>query len=146
MYQVFNIWDYATEKEILKMNQKPPFLLNSDKIVSFDCDDTLVMWPNNPYQYRKDAVRLELGPKKDIVYLYPHLKHIRKLKGHKRSGYKVIIWSMGGYEWALEVATKLELLDHVDLIMSKPIYLYDDMPLNDAFMYRRYYQPRTIKE
>lgn len=123
----------------------------NDKVVTFDVDDTLVMWDDNPFAPEHDKISFEnpvsfLGSGKIIrtetVYLTPHKKHIQKLKGYANSGYFVIVWSMGGGAWAESVVTTLGLQDHVSLITGKPLYLYDDLPLTEALGERRYYQPK----
>lgn len=116
--------------------------IDEDKLVSFDCDDTLVMWNEEKGHQQPYAGALEFDLWDSKVYLTPHHKHIKKLIGYKRAGYKVIVWSMGGNAWAREVVRVLQLEDHVDLIMSKPSILYDDMPLNEAFGRRKYYLPK----
>ena len=128
---------------------KTPIINTNDKIVSFDCDDTLVMWDNNCGEPGEGKIAVvdpyRIGDNGPIhIYLTPHDKHIQKLKGYARSGYFVIIWSMGGGAWAKNVAEALALTDHVDLITGKPVYLYDDMPLNSAFGERVYFQPKKV--
>lgn len=51
----------------------------------------------------------------------------------------------GWAAWAKAVVDALELHEHVDLIMCKPGIIYDDMPLNEAFGQRKYYQDKKDK-
>ena len=114
----------------------------NDKVVSFDCDDTLVMWGDNPYE-PKDGRLCFINPNGgEHIYLTPHHLHIRKLRGYANSGWFVIVWSMGGGDWAKEVVEKLGLQDSVHLITSKPVVLFDDLPLNEAFGERKYWMPK----
>lgn len=87
-------------------NEKPPPLFFAhEKLVAFDCDDTLVMWDDSADNYTPDANKLAVVDpylsagytgEPRYVYLTPHKKHIQKLKGYKRTGFTVIVWSMGG--------------------------------------------------
>jgi len=110
--------------------------IESDKLVAFDCDDTLVMWAEDNSRPEEGKILV------DDVYLTPHQKHIKKLKGYKSAGWTVIVWSMGGHQWAKTVTETLELTEYVDVVMSKPPVLWDDMPLQKAFGYRKYLQDR----
>lgn len=128
---------------------KEPVINTNDKVVSFDVDDTLVMWDADCNQPGEGKIAV-LDPYQSAgygevpiyIYLTPHEKHIQKLKGYARSGFYIIIWSMGGGEWARNVADALKLTEYCDLISGKPVYLYDDMPLNEAFGERKYFQPK----
>lgn len=113
-------------------------IIRSEQIVMWDIDDTLVMWDS---------------PIKDIYIVNPHDKktecltkhelHIKYLKEHKSRGFTNIIWSAGGYEWAEVVINALELNDYVDLIISKPVKFFDDLPANEVLVNRVYldYKP-----
>ncbi len=100
-------------------------------VVTFDVDDTLVMWDglannslvadSHPYKHFIDP---NDGSKKSLK---PHLRHIELLKSLKNRGYTVIVWSAGGGKWANSVVTTLGLADYVDIIMSKPIKWVDDI-------------------
>lgn len=123
-----------------------------DKVVCFDCDDTLVMWhdgglkPDTPGSiYIKDPYYSGLYGSSGF-YLVPHKKHIQKLKGYARSGWFVIIWSAGGGPWANEVKHALKLEDYVNLTMAKPQICYDDLPVGEGIGRRVWYQPKKERE
>jgi hypothetical protein len=115
-------------------------------------DDTLVIWTGGQEDFEPGSGKIAISNpvgfiggkvvKTEIFYLTSHDKHIQKLKGYKRSGYYVIVWSMGGGEWAKSVVEALQLKDHVDFVTGKPLYLYDDLPLNEAFGTRKYYDSK----
>jgi predicted phosphatase len=114
-------------------------MLLKEPIIMFDVDDTLVLWgkeggiSNDP-----NAVDFEcMGT---IYKLVPHEKHIEYLKKCKHDGFKVVVWSYGGMDWAYEVVTTLNLTKYVDLIMSKPEEYVDDMDCK-IFMHKRTYLP-----
>lgn len=62
-----------------------------------------------------------------IINGRPNNKLIQWIKTKKESGYKTILWSMRGEEYAQSIAEQLEILNLFDHITSKPGYLVDDM-------------------
>lgn len=102
-----------------------PFILESDNAVFFDCDDTLCIW--NPTQEQAER-GIKFNNYGYEVNLVPHLRHIESLKLHKARNHRIVVWSAGGWEWAKEVVKVLELTEYVDVIMSKPKWVYDDLP------------------
>lgn len=106
--------------------------LTNDKTVSFDVDDTLIMWPIDFGEPGEGRVQIDEG------YFVPHEKHIERLKAYNKAGWTVIVWSMGGSAWARKVVDALKLTPHVKLVMGKPLKLYDDLPLNEALGSRHY--------
>jgi len=108
-----------------------PFILESDNTVYCDIDDTLVKWNASVDEKITDCVLFNNYGYD--VYLVPHRKHIESLRLHKARRHKIIFWSAGGWEWAKEVVTTLDLLDLADAILSKPKWFYDDLPAS-SFM------------
>jgi hypothetical protein len=39
----------------------------------------------------------------------------------------IIVWSAGGWEWALRVVQELQLEEYVHCVMSKPAWYMDDL-------------------
>lgn len=105
----------------------------------FDVDDTLVMWDTTLINENSNSAVLFDNPDDPKIkwLLLPNPKTIEALKAQKRAGGTVIVWSAGGWDWALEVVTKLGLIDYVDAVMSKPNRYYDDLPSSE-FMGTRY--------
>ena len=64
--------------------------------------------------------------------------HVDLLKKHKARGKSIVVWSAGGYEWALAVVKALELETFVNLVMAKPTAYVDDLPCQE-FMNNRVY-------
>lgn len=106
----------------------------------FDCDETLVNWYATDEELEKRGV-LFTCPASQVLHedghlvpvepwttrLVPHKKHVEQLKAHKSRGSIVIVWSAAGSEWAETVAKTLGLEQYVDLCISKPTWVYDDL-------------------
>jgi hypothetical protein len=109
----------------------------------FDVDDTLVMWNATPEELAERGVDFECPGSHTIIdgeiketppwkeRLLPHRKHIEQLKKHKMRGHTIVVWSAGGYDWAAAVVKALQLENFVDLVISKPIWCYDDLQPNE---------------
>lgn len=130
--------DETNPLEVLQKHT--PILLDSENVVAFDCDDTLVMWDtkiNNvyvtcPYTNRQEA-------------LARHEVHIQELKKNKAKGNKTVVWSAGGVKWAEAVVKALGIEEYVDLIMVKPNKFFDDLPAEQVLV-NRVYIPFKEKE
>lgn len=85
-------------------------VITSDRCLFVDVDDTLIIWE-------------DLGFDK----WHPHQKHIDMIKRFHARGQPVIVWSAGGYEWALEAVRRLGLEEYVHTVMSKPAWYIDDL-------------------
>lgn len=118
-----------------------------EPIVYFDCDDTLVSWQHYG-QYNPDTVAFEDPATKGHLFLEPIYEHIDALKGHKLRGHTVIVWSAGGADWAETVVKTLGLTNHVDAVMSKPDWFYDDIPSSEFMpeINRKYYKKGNLGE
>lgn len=121
-------------------------IVKSENTVWIDVDDTLVMWPQNPFvrQYvgpeTRDPFDLRFLPFDNYgstVWLRPNEKNIKLLKSYKQRGYFVIVHSANGWAWAEDVVKKLMLSESVDMIMTKPAKYVDDLPA-DGWMMRVY--------
>lgn len=106
------------------------FTLDSDNTVFCDVDDTLVLW-SIPAGMEEKCIKFDNYGFTE--YLLPHEKHIDQLKRHKARGHKIVVWSAGGWAWAKAVVETLNLTELVDCVMSKPRWIYDDLPAS-AFM------------
>ena len=104
-------------------------IIKGNRTAFFDCDDTLVMWDKNIPE-EDGAIVLDCAGYD--VRCRPHLKHIEALKRHHARGHTVIVWSAGGYEWALQVVQALGLEECVDAVMCKPSWWYDDLQADEV--------------
>ncbi len=106
-------------------------------IVTFDVDETLIMWGKDTDKKISITLEGEDGFTMDVT---PHAAHIELLKDFKKvCRYTVVVWSQSGWDWALAVVKALELEDYVDLVMSKPSRHVDDLPCN-LWMGQRIYK------
>lgn len=119
-------------------------IIKNDKIIFFDCDDTLVKWPENWNmnasfsQPSEGSVEFHDPYDWSSNHLIPFEKHISLLKKHKGRGYCVIVWSAGGVMWAASVIKTLGLEQYVDFIMTKPLKFVDDLPADKILGERIY--------
>lgn len=110
-----------------------PLVIESDMTLFVDVDNTLVSVRT------KEEVPLdwqERGPLpntfwlkiSDEEYWVVYQKHIDFLKKSKLREHVVFVWSAGGHEWAKRVVDILYLNEWVDVVMSKPRWVVDDLP------------------
>jgi hypothetical protein len=91
----------------------------------YDVDETIIKWPDHPFQPSKGSVELMILGKS--YYLIPHKKNIDKLKELYDNGYKIVVWSKGGEMWAKMVVQTLKLNQYVSCVHSKPDCYLDDV-------------------
>ncbi len=99
--------------------------LNDSRAVHFDLDDTLIIWNTDTVeskQYLGNPLKFDAG-----VLGYPHLKHIEILKQFRARGQQIVVWSGGGSDYAEKMLNKLDILKYVDVVMSKPEWVFDDL-------------------
>lgn len=101
---------------------------HSEQVITFDCDDTLIRWEENWTQPFEGSVKIVCPHTKQVSYHRPHKRHISFLKKHRAKGYTVVVWSSAGTLWASEVVKSLKLEEYVDIVMSKPCKVVDDLP------------------
>ena len=113
-------------------------VLPCNQTTYFDVDETLVFWSPTTEQLDKHGIEITCPGSYILVddeltrcpsvtqKLVPHFKHIQQLINHKLRGHTIIVWSAGGYDWAEVVVKALKLEQYVDLVISKPTWIYDD--------------------
>lgn len=117
--------------------------IKNEDVVWIDVDDTLVMWPDNPFQPGEGL--LQFDQYNQTVWLKPNEKNIKLLKNYYERGYFVIVHSANGYNWASEVVTKLLLRSCVNMVFTKPMKYVDDLPAEE-WMQRVYINEVGINE
>lgn len=100
--------------------------IKSDRIVWVDCDDTLVLWDKSKFP-NEELLTVEHvnGP----VEVIPHKKNINTVVKFWKLGYTIVVHSGSGSAWAEAVVVALNLEKYVTLCMSKPLYYFDDKPV-----------------
>jgi hypothetical protein len=101
-------------------------IINNDRIVCFDVDNTLVIHDFSSTYTADEIIIIEHNGKDNAVVAYE--PHVAALKKHKAAGDFVIVWSQSGAEWAKKVVQSLELENDVNMILIKPYQCYDDSP------------------
>lgn len=113
-----------------------------DKVVYSDIDDTVIFWSSSPEDKEKYGVLFTCPGSmvydtdgEEIGYagewselLVPNWPQINELRKFKIRGYKIVFWTQSGSGWAEAVAKTLNLQDLVDVCLSKPNYIFDDLP------------------
>jgi len=79
---------------------------------------------------------------KRIIRVGVNKNMVRLLLEEKQRGSFIIVWSRGGYEWAKNVLIALDLIEKVDLVMSKPLAYFDDIPVKKWMKDRIFIGPR----
>lgn len=115
-------------------------IVENENVAPFDVDDTLVMH-GQKCKSTKEFVEVKDPIENRYISLRKNLGMIRLLKEEKARGAYVVVWSKGGYQWALNVLIALNLLDYVDLILTKPRAYYDDKNVSEWLTERVYLGP-----
>ena len=112
-------------------------VVEGENHTAFDVDDTLIIWNTVGYEdYELIEILCPYG--KNKRFFKPHRTHIELLKKFKARGNTIIVWSSGGVLWAEAVVKALRLESYVDIVMTKPNKLVDDLPSNEIFPTRIY--------
>lgn len=100
-------------------------VLECKQTVFCDVDGTLILWNPTEKQLFNYGISYT-NPNGLSTILVPHLPNIEQLKKHAERQHTIIVWSAGGSAWAAEAVKFLKLEKYVDLVISKPIWYYDD--------------------
>lgn len=117
-------------------------VVQSENLVAFDVDQTLVLETNDLNNPNHKIMDFNFYGQTRTYRVAT--KTVDFLKSLHSRGYFIIIWSGNGYQWAHEVAKKLDLLDHKHIIMSKLTKLVDDKDVTD-WMPKRIYLPEDAE-
>lgn len=99
----------------------------SEKVICYDCDDTLIFWDENYQKPFEGAVKIRCPHDGDSTFHRVHHRHVRFLMKQKARGYTIVVWSSAGTAWAKAVVEALDLENHVDFVMSKPQKWVDNL-------------------
>lgn len=120
-------------------------VIKNNNTVFFDVDETLVL-TLEPTTENASHIFIDipdpLNPNGMIVKAL-HIPMIRLLQEEHAKGSFVVVWSRGGYDWATSVVRALKLETKVNLVMTKPMVYFDDLPIEKWLPYRVYFEPGT---
>lgn len=117
-------------------------ILESDDLMFFDCDDTLVLWGPKEHPDDEEIVIKDVYNPGNPVTLVKHKRNIELLRRNKGQGRTIVVWSAGGVFHAQEIVRALGLTEHVDLVMGKPFQYVDDLDIGDWGCKRIYLSKR----
>jgi len=99
--------------------------------IMFDVDDTIIEWDTHRHgeiTEKKGFITIDSG--EVMMQVKPIPATIEAIKKHKGQGHHVTVWTAAGSDWAERVIKALKLEKYVDIVSSKPIIYYDDLPLD----------------
>lgn len=115
-------------------------IIKEDRVIFYDCDNCLVLWPEdsgyNPDNFIQIASSVSLLSGESTYKLTPNKGVIEDLKKKKEESYYIVVWSQGGFEHARRIVEGLELQEFVDIVMSKPLWIVDDLDPKEVFSWR----------
>lgn len=102
------------------------------KTLFVDVDGTLVlypdMYPNGEVPNQHFLCHMFFGKNPEFeTGGYVNSLVVSKIKAFKAIGYTIVVWSQSGGDWAEHVIKKLSLEAYVDVCMSKPLWIIDDL-------------------
>lgn len=118
-------------------------IVKNENIKPFDVDGTLILSDDVDVRPGNMCVNVLDPVTRKFLRLRVHEPMVRLLREEKHRGAFIIVWSRGGYEWAANVIKALDLVDQVDLIISKPNVYFDDTPVVDWMKDRVFLDPKT---
>ena len=103
-------------------------MINNEKIVCFDVDDTLIRWGDRVIGSANSSEEYEFTEANGTKHTYRSIEaNIAALKEHASRGHFIIVWSAGGGAWAAKAVQILGLEQYVGMTMAKPTWSYDDL-------------------
>jgi hypothetical protein len=97
--------------------------------IMVDVDSTLVMWPKLYHEERSGSIKANYYG--TPIYVNPHTYHIDLVKAYYSRGFRIIVHSANGWEWALEIVKKLELENYIHEVSTKFVKYIDDKPADE---------------
>ena len=134
---------FMTDETMADKELEDHVITTIDAPVFFNVDETLVLhrWPKE--LNNKEMIIMMPGETSFAYAVVPHQPHIDQLIKHYERGCKIYVWSQGGEDWAEEVIDALGLKKYVTACMTKPVWIYDDIPMANWLpdTYRVYMDP-----
>lgn len=110
------------------------FKLPDKKSVYVDCDETLILWKDDPMDLQNSVIQVANG---NLVVKF-HRRHIELVKQFYSIGWNVIVWSQGGSDHAEHVVKACKLENHIHAIVPKPDVFLDDKEIQDQGIRRSF--------
>lgn len=121
--------------------------IKSEQVSPFDVDGTLVSHEALKDIPPGESVKVYDAVSKRHIIVRINRPMIRLLREADSRGDYVIVWSRGGHRWASDVIKALDLVDCVDLVLSKPMAYFDDSEIANWLPYRVFISPdETYKQ
>lgn len=133
------------------MTQRISDRARSQETVFVDVDDTLVMWDVSEYDRDEyEWFHTYFHDPEDPIALIRNDKNINLVKKLSKMGYKIVVWSQTGEEWARHISEAVGLAKYVDSYFTKPKFYVDDIDVKE-WMGRRIWRapdakPRKLAE
>lgn len=114
----------------------------NERVIAVDIDDTLVMHNLTELCPLSDRVNVvDPMDSSQAIQLRINNNMVRLVKEEFERGSTIIVWSRGGYQWALNVLEALNMQDIPLVVMTKPITYFDDTPVEKWMKDRVYIGP-----
>jgi hypothetical protein len=141
------VYSDAPDAEI-PLEKDVPLKISGDRVVMCDVDDTLVMGNLSDYPPDMPRVYIDLYATGGVrpMELIPNQKNINLFIKFRKMGYRMIVWSQTGADWAEAVVKALGMEPYVDVVMSKPRWFFDDRPAEGWMGTQIWRDPLTGKE
>ena len=119
-------------------------VINSNKTVHFDVDDTLILWDYDSTHPDLKTVQIECFDGETRTFQI-HERHIQKMEKYRAIGKTIVVWSQSSYDWAERVVLALDIQHLVDYCMRKPEFVVDDLQANN-YIETLYFKPEPKDE
>lgn len=115
--------------------------IENERTIFSDVDGTLIV--HGP---KKGAMTVDVyDPEaKKFVTMGINRSMVKLVREEKARGAFIVAWSRGGYQWAKSVINALNLENHVDLVMTKPVAYFDDLPAQEWLETRIFLDENTV--
>lgn len=119
-------------------------VIKNEMVDPYDLDGTLIIHESMANVPNTERVAVEDPVTGNYIIVRINRPMVRLLRESKARGAYVIVWSRGGFQWAVNTIKALGLEAHVDQVMSKPMAYFDDTPVDKWLPYRVMIQPNEI--
>lgn len=118
-------------------------VINSENTSFFDVDGTLVIHMPTEMIAPGESVQVYDAVTKGHVTVRINRPMVRLMREASFRGDYVVVWSRGGHRWAADVIKALDLVECVDLVLSKPLAYFDDVEIAKWLPYRVFISPEV---